>query len=85
MNPYTLFIGGERVATDTHAEVLNPSTGALVGLMPLATPDQLDRAVAAASEAFKAWSKTSDAERQAACHRVADAIDEHKRGRWPGC
>lgn len=77
MTPHTLLIGGERVATDAHAEVLNPSTGELVGLMPLATLAQLDAAVAAAAEAFKIWSRTSDAERQAACHRVADAIAEH--------
>jgi acyl-CoA reductase-like NAD-dependent aldehyde dehydrogenase len=46
----------------------------VVGLMPLASTAQLDEAVAAAREAFKSWSKTDDAERQRACHAIADLI-----------
>lgn len=74
MNSYNLFIGGRSVPTAEHAEVKNPSTGAVVGLMPLASKEQLDEAVAAAREAFKSWSKTDDAERQRACHAIADLI-----------
>ncbi|MCR6633737.1 aldehyde dehydrogenase family protein [Devosia sp.] len=74
MNSYNLFIGGRSVPTAEHAEVKNPSTGAVVGLMPLASKKQLDEAVAAAREAFKSWSKTDDAERQRACHAIADLI-----------
>ena len=33
LKQYTLLIGGERVATPHHAEVRNPSTGEVVGLM----------------------------------------------------
>ena len=77
MTPYSLLIGGARVATQTHAEVRNPSTGEVVGLMPLATPDQLDMAVKAAAQAFASWSRTTDAERRAACHAIANAIAEH--------
>lgn len=74
MNSYNLFIGGRSVPTAEHAEVKNPSTGAVVGLMPLASKEQLDEAVVAAREAFKSWSKTDDAERQRACHAIADLI-----------
>lgn len=74
MNSYNLFIGGRSVPTAQHAEVKNPSTRELVGLMPLASKEQLDEAVAAAREAFKSWSKTDDAERQRACHAIADLI-----------
>jgi acyl-CoA reductase-like NAD-dependent aldehyde dehydrogenase len=77
VSSYNLIIGGAAVATATHAEVLNPSTGDVVGMMPLATSDQLDQAVAAAGLAFKTWSKTSDAERRAALHAIAAAIGEH--------
>ncbi|CAN7453683.1 aldehyde dehydrogenase family protein [Rhizobium sp. LjRoot254] len=74
---YTLLIGGQRIATANHAEVRNPSTGELVGLMPLATPEQLDQAVAAAGEAFKTWSQTSDGSRIEACRAIAEAISRH--------
>jgi len=74
---YTLLIGGQRIATASHAEVRNPSTGELVGLMPLATPEQLDHAVAAAGEAFKTWSQTSDDRRIEACRAIAEAISRH--------
>jgi len=71
---YSLFIGGESVNTDAHADILNPSTGETVGAMPLATPGDLDRAVAAATAAFHAWSRTTEEERKAACRAVAEKI-----------
>jgi acyl-CoA reductase-like NAD-dependent aldehyde dehydrogenase len=77
VNQYTLFIGGKRVSTSDHAEVLNPSTGATVGLMPLALPEHVDAAVAAATEAFQLWKQTSDDTRRAAVHAMADAIEAH--------
>lgn len=75
MKSYNLFVGGRSVPTAQHAEVKNPSTGEVVGLMPLASKEQLDAAVAAAAEAFRSWSKTDDAERQRACHAIADLIE----------
>lgn len=74
---YSLLIGGQSVATAQHAPVKNPSTGEIVGLMPLATPAQLDEAVAAAQTAFKHWSGTSDEHRIEACRAVAEAISRH--------
>lgn len=76
MSSYNLIIGGAAVPTATHAEVRNPSTGDVVGLMPMATVDQLDQAVAAAALAFSSWSRTSDAERRDALHAIATAIGE---------
>ena len=38
---YRLLIGGQSIAAASHAPVLNPSTGEVVGLMPLATTEQL--------------------------------------------
>jgi len=77
VTPCTLVIGGERITTDAHAEVRNPSNGEVVGLMPLATVDHVDRAVAAAAGAFENWSKKTDAERQSACRDIADVIDKN--------
>ena len=77
LKQYTLLIGGERVATPHHAEVRNPSTGDVVGLMPLASEADLDRAVAAAAAAFEGWSRTDDALRANACRTIAERLAEN--------
>ena len=71
---YDLIIGGEKVATSDHFEIRDPGTGDVVGECPIATKQDLDRAVAAAREAYKSWSKSSDQERKDAVNRIADAI-----------
>lgn len=58
-------------------DVLNPSTGAVVGRAPRSNQGDLDRAVAAAKAAFGSWSARSDAELQAACAAVATKIEEN--------
>ncbi|SCB20125.1 aldehyde dehydrogenase family protein [Rhizobium hainanense] len=77
MKQYTLLIGGEPVATSHHAPVANPSNGDVVGFMPLASEADLDRAVTAATEAFKGWSQVSNEDRASACRAVAEKISEH--------
>ena len=46
--------------------------------MPIGRADDVDRAVAIASEAFPIWSGASTHERAAVLHGVADAIDAHR-------
>nr|WP_234903137.1 aldehyde dehydrogenase family protein [Ensifer adhaerens] len=72
-----MLIAGERVATSSHAEVRSPSSGDVVGYMPLAGEAELDRAVAAAAESFKTWSQTADELRANACRLLAEKIAEH--------
>lgn len=74
---YTLLIDGERVETEKHQEVPNPSTQEAAGYMPLATVADLDRAVAAAQAAFPGWAALDDAERKRLCHAVADKLEAH--------
>ena len=74
MNQYALIIGGEKVATSEHMEIRDPATGEAVGECPVATRQELDRAVDAAQEAYKSWSRSSDEERKAAVNRIADAV-----------
>ena len=74
---YTLLIGGQKVATAGHQDIRNPSTGEIVGRMPLATTEQLDQAVDAAATAFRHWSQTSEVHRAQACRDVAGAIEAH--------
>lgn len=77
MSALELLIGGKSIATAEHFPVINPSTGGTAGLCPVATPDHVEQAVAAAKAAFPAWSRTSDEQRKAACRAVADKINAH--------
>ncbi len=61
-------------------KVLNPRTGGLILEVPEASTDQVDRAVAAARAAFAGWSRTTPAERSAALHRIADAVEGQADG-----
>jgi len=74
---YHMVIGGETGGAGSHFEVKNPSTGAIVGLAPQATTQDLDRAVAAANDAFQTWSLKSDEDLKAACEAVTAKIAEH--------
>jgi len=77
MSDFGMIINGEKRAASDHFEVLNPSTGAVVGRAPKAEPGDLDAAALAARTAFESWSQTSDADRQTACHAVGAKLEEH--------
>ncbi|MEM9386479.1 MAG: aldehyde dehydrogenase family protein [Pseudomonadota bacterium] len=74
---YQFLIDGDLVAADRHSGIHNPATGQPLGQCPIATRDDLERAVAAAKTAFPQWRDTADEERQAACHRVAQLFEDH--------
>lgn len=74
---YNLYINGESVPCDDRRDIFNPATDELLGQCPLASEAQLDAAVAAASEAFKSWSKTSNEERKNACHGIGAVLEEN--------
>jgi acyl-CoA reductase-like NAD-dependent aldehyde dehydrogenase len=77
MSEFGLIIDGKKIATEETFGVINPATEEIVGQCPIASKAQLDQAVAAAAKAFATWSKTPDAERAAACGKIAAAIGEH--------
>ena len=77
VEPMQLVIGGERVSTERHQEIRNPSTDEVVGLMPLATHAILDQAVKSAAIAFELWKDSADNERIDACNRMADVIESN--------
>jgi malonate-semialdehyde dehydrogenase (acetylating) / methylmalonate-semialdehyde dehydrogenase len=54
------YIGGEWIesASETTEVVPNPATGEALAYVPISVREDLDKAVAAAKEAFKTWSKT---------------------------
>ena len=55
-------------------EVVNSATEEVMGSIPEGTPDDVDRAVAAAREAFATWSQTSVDERAEWMERIAGAL-----------
>jgi betaine-aldehyde dehydrogenase len=73
------FIGGEFVdpAEGQTEEVLNPATGEAIAEAPLSTADDVDRAVAAARQAFDGWAATTPGERALMLLKLADAIEDH--------
>lgn len=57
--------------------VINPSTGEVLGTCPNSTEAQLESTVEAANVAFKSWSQTSDEVRVNALNKMADLIAEN--------
>ena len=77
MTDYKNLIDGEMVDNGEWLEVLNPANAQVVGRVPAAGKDELERAVAAARRAFKSWKKTSHEERQQVVQGIAAAIKEN--------
>ncbi|ASJ91885.1 NAD-dependent succinate-semialdehyde dehydrogenase [Porphyrobacter sp. CACIAM 03H1] len=71
-----MFIAGQWIADGEAGtmEVVNPSTGAVIGRCPKASTAQLDAALKAAGDAFPSWSATPGAERHAILRRAADLL-----------
>jgi succinate-semialdehyde dehydrogenase/glutarate-semialdehyde dehydrogenase len=56
--------------------VVNPATGEVLGQLPHANREDLDRALAAAQRAFETWKKTSPLERSTILRKVAELTRE---------
>src|SRR5882672_3099919 len=73
-----LYIGGEWVepSGDGTIEVVNPATEEVIGRIPEGTPEDVDRAVAAARAAFETWSQTPIEVRADTCAGIAAKLAE---------
>jgi len=73
---HRMFINGDwsDAAGGETTEVVNPATEEVIAEVPKGDAADVDRAVAAAREAFEAWSLTTPAERSTALHKLADAL-----------
>jgi len=73
-----LLINGQFVAGEgAPLDILNPSTGAVLGQVAEASEAQVDAAVRAADAAFDGWSQTAPKDRALLLLRLADKIEEH--------
>ena len=72
----TIYVDGAWVASTGSGTlpVVNATTEATMATVPEGTPEDVDRAVAAARRAFPGWSRTSAEERAKHCTRIADAL-----------
>ncbi|MFY0762404.1 CoA-acylating methylmalonate-semialdehyde dehydrogenase [Metabacillus dongyingensis] len=73
------FIGGQWLAStsDKTETVPNPATGEILSLVPLSNREDLDRAVAAAEEAFQTWKTTAVPKRARILFRYQQLLIEH--------
>lgn len=68
------WVQAEASQTET---VFNPATGEVLGEVPLSTREELDRAVAAAKEAFTGWSRTPVPRRARIMFKYQQLLVEH--------
>src|SRR6058998_2117959 len=74
------FIGGEWIdaASGETFESLSPATGESIGVFPKSGPEDVDRAVEAASAAFEQWRLVPAPRRGEILFRFAQLLAEHK-------
>lgn len=74
-----MLIDGEWVdaAGGATRESTNPANGNVLGTYPLATKEDVDRALAAAQKGKKVWAAMSYVERRDIILKAADLFDEH--------
>ena len=77
----SLYIDGEFVKGGGRKEqdVYDPATGDVIGLLPHATKEDLDRALAAAERAFEKWRTSSPMERSKVLRRVGELTRERAK------
>lgn len=73
-------IDGKLVAPGKTRHSINPATGKANPEVPIATHDDIENAMAAATKGFKVWAATPYAERQTALLAYADALEAEKSG-----
>lgn len=73
-------IDGKLSSTSETRHGMNPATDKPNPEVPVSTPEDVDRAVAAAKKAFKAWGKTSYSDRRKAVLAFADGLEKEKDG-----
>lgn len=71
-------IGKNRVASGRTFEVRSPTDGSLVATAPASTAADVDRAVAAALEGFRSWSRTPAPARGEILLKAGRVLEEHK-------
>ncbi len=71
-----MYVAGSWVESESggRMDATSPATGEVIGTVPEGTRADVERAVAAANEAWPVWAGFSAFERARSCERVADAV-----------
>lgn len=77
-SPAKMLVAGEWVDTDERQDVIDPTTGQAFQSVPVATPEHIDRAVAAAREAQAEWKTRTYMERAEVLERCVQLFEEHR-------
>lgn len=72
------YIDGQFIDGGSRFDILYPATNQVIGSAPEAGADEVDAAVAAASRAFRQWSRMPAAERRLILKRFAQLIRDHE-------
>jgi len=73
-----LYIDGQWQSSTEHLPIINPSDETQLGLLPVATEQALDDALAAARRGFKTWSRTAPVERSRILLQAAQLMRERQ-------
>ena len=76
---YLNIVDGIPRSAKTFHQGVNPATKSKLWEVPIATHQDVDDAVAAANEAFKAWSETPFDERRELIQHYGDALKEYEK------
>src|SRR5213594_1455356 len=78
MTDLKMIIDGKEVESSSRQrmQVINPATEKAVGSVPKGTAEDVDRAVKAARQAFRKWSRMTPGERSTLLLKLADALDK---------
>ena len=77
MNQYKMLIDGELVDSSLRMDVVNPANESNAANIPVASSDDLNRAVAAAKKAYASWKNTSLEERRDCLSKLVQALDDN--------
>lgn len=73
-----LYIGGKWRSTKERLPIVNPSSEQQIGLLPVASEEDLDDALAAAKQGFEIWRKTPPVERANVLRRASQLMRERQ-------
>ncbi len=74
---YPMLINGEQVVTKKSFDVINPSTGEVLGQVPEIDADTINSVLKSAKSGFETWSAKTAAERKRIILRYAELLEEH--------
>ncbi len=74
------YVDGKWITPENNGylDIENPSTGQIIGKTPLSTPEETNRAIDAAAQAFKAWSRTPVARRVQPLYELDSLLRENE-------